>query len=203
MPKPRRLTQRYICDEADKTRGSEDIPVEIEEIIELKYKIQIVPLRELLKVVNTEGFLSKDKLEIYVDQERYINPIFKQRLRFTLAHELGHYILHPEFYEDVEFKKPEDIITFFNSMNEDDLHWFEYQANEFAGRILVPVTKLESLINGNKSYIEELKGKFQESDGHDDLILDAFSRKICGDFDVSNDVIKIRIHKERLIEHFS
>ena len=60
-----------------------------------------------------------------------------KRQRFTLAHELGHYILHKE--KSVEFVDT----TFFRS---DEMDSIEYHANEFAARLLMPENTVRNLI---------------------------------------------------------
>lgn len=62
----------------------------------------------------------------------------KKRQRFTLAHELGHYILHKE--KNSEFK---DAVFFRN----ETMDPMEYNANEFAGELLMPEKILRDRIN--------------------------------------------------------
>lgn len=64
-----------------------------------------------------------------------------KRQRFTMAHELGHYMLHKG--KNTEFADT----TFFRS---DDMSSIEYQANEFAARLLIPENLLRKLIDENK-----------------------------------------------------
>ena len=61
----------------------------------------------------------------------------KKRQRFTLAHELGHYILHKERNSD--FK---DTIFFRNEI----LDSMEYSANEFASQLLMPENNIRKSI---------------------------------------------------------
>ncbi len=61
-----------------------------------------------------------------------------KRQRFTMAHELGHYILHKE--KNVEFVDT----TFFRNSEKDAV---EYNANEFASRLLMPESEVRTLID--------------------------------------------------------
>lgn len=61
----------------------------------------------------------------------------KKRQRFTLAHELGHYILHKE--KNTGFK---DAIFFRNEV----LDSMEYSANEFASQLLMPEGNIKKCI---------------------------------------------------------
>jgi len=69
------------------------IPVPIEEIAEFKLGVNIIPIPNLQKTFEVEGFISSDLQNIYVDQ--FILYERPTRYRFTLAHEIGHIFLHP------------------------------------------------------------------------------------------------------------
>ena len=75
----------------------------------------------------------------------------KKRQRFTLAHEIGHYILHKE--KNSEFK---DTIMFRNEV----LDPMEYKANEFAGELLMPENNLREYIKNGTRNIGELANIF-------------------------------------------
>lgn len=78
-----------------------------------------------------------------------------KRQRFTMAHELGHYILHKG--KNIEFVDT----TFFRS---DEMDSIEYSANEFASRLLMPEDKLRKLIDEDKiKNIGELAYRFEVS----------------------------------------
>jgi Zn-dependent peptidase ImmA (M78 family) len=62
-------------------------------------------------------------------------------MRFTLAHELGHAVLHRELYEWYAQSDVNDVIGWTNLVRDFQVNadpFFERQANEFAGRLLVP-----------------------------------------------------------------
>ena len=59
------------------------------------------------------------------------------RKRFTLAHELGHYVLHRRRQGDFSDS------VFFRSFDMDNI---EYAANEFASEILMPESEVRKLI---------------------------------------------------------
>ena len=82
------------------------------------------------------------------------NRHHKNRQRFTLAHELGHYILHKE--KNAAF---EDT-TFFRGGQMDAI---EYAANSFAATILMPETKIKELIEEGNQNISLLAEKFNIS----------------------------------------
>lgn len=76
------------------------IPIPIEEIVEFKLKVDIVPVPNLQKDFDIEGFTSSDLQNIFVDD--YILSERPTRYRFTLAHEVGHIILHKEIFTKVK-----------------------------------------------------------------------------------------------------
>ena len=73
-----------------------EIPIPIEEIAEFQMGLDIVPVLGMLKNFDVDGFTSSDLSNIYVDEFIYSNR--PGRYRFTLAHEVGHIILHKEIY---------------------------------------------------------------------------------------------------------
>lgn len=75
----------------------------------------------------------------------------KKRQRFTLAHELGHYILHRE--QNAEFK---DAVFFRDEV----LDSMEYKANEFASELLMPEKLVRHCINDGLRNIGELAERF-------------------------------------------
>src|SRR5438477_274899 len=71
------------------------IPIPIEEIIEFDLGIEIIPFRGLRDRFAIDGFLSNDLAAITVDE--HIMSRNPGRYRFTLAREIGHFILHADY----------------------------------------------------------------------------------------------------------
>jgi len=74
---------------------------------------------------------------------------------------------------------------------------FEFQANEFAGRLLVP---RESLILEIEACLETLKknGLLNYVSENPDAVLSRISPTLCKPFGVSTQVIEIRVQREEL-----
>lgn len=167
------------------------IPVPIEEIVEFKLGLDIFPIPNLQKELNIDGCIALHISTIFVDQfvlENYIN-----RYRFTLAHELAHLLLHKEVLEECQATSSEKVLEFIRSIPEGIHSRMEFQANAFAGLVLVPTNHLELAILEAISMIpKELK-----KEKHGPEILNYLSKYI-GDkkFQVSAEVIKIRIKNE-------
>ena len=111
------------------------IPVPIEEIVEFDLKINIVPVLGLQREYEVEGFTSGDLKNIYVDEYVYTDRI--TRYRFTLAHEIGHIVLHRHLYSAHKFNSIDGWKEFINSLTEKEHSWLEYQGYAFAGLVLV------------------------------------------------------------------
>ena len=100
-----------------------EIPIPIEEIIELKLGLNIFPFPRLYKDHGLNVFLSRDRSTIYVDEIQFNQ--FNEIYRYTLAHELGHYVLHKACYEDLPFQSPADYMKWRLSVPPDEISWFE------------------------------------------------------------------------------
>lgn len=142
--RPKRRTDQQIGDIAERFRGEHpefsEIPVDIEQIIE-DLGIDTIPIPGLKQLFKRSGldidaFISSDFSSITVDQG--IMMRFVPRFRFSLAHEIGHMVLHPEFYGKLESGDSEEWIQAFLRIPQHLWKPFEKQANEFAGQLLVP-----------------------------------------------------------------
>ena len=120
---------------------------------------------------------------------------YTNRLRFTYAHEIGHLVLHTEEIKQCEFRTENDWKGFREDMSEDDLNWFEQQAYEFAGRLLVPKQALIQELNKNEDNIHQFQSVYENDD---ELLKQAISRVICDKFGVSDKVIFRRIKNEQV-----
>lgn len=111
----------FIRSMVNKTLGKEIImPVDIEGILTDKYSFDV--LRIDLKG-NICAVVDLDDRVIGLNKDHHIH-----RQRFTLAHELGHYLLcHKE-------RKKEELV-----INLNDTDQYEWEANIFAGELLVPL----------------------------------------------------------------
>lgn len=70
------------------------------------------------------------------------------RWRFTLAHEIGHLILHSKLFKDkISEKTDTDFsLSFKYSVSEMTSRRLEYQANLFAGHLLLPINTLQQVV---------------------------------------------------------
>ncbi len=140
----------YISKEELRTRASTflaehnsggNVPLDIERIIEANLGMDIVPMPGLQESYDIDGFITRDLTEIRVDEYVYLNR--EHRYRFTLAHELGHKVLHGELWQSFDFHSVaewKEAVT--ASIPEKEYSYIEFHANTFAGLILVPPVPL-------------------------------------------------------------
>ena len=87
------------------------------------------------------GQISFSPVVIYLDNGQAST---NERIRFTLAHELGHFLLGHGNYMDRENCREEDIaIDHSHVINISDIYRMEWQANYFASCLLLPKKQFE------------------------------------------------------------
>jgi len=212
--KPKRLTWERVRSIVEEVRSEyidpvDTIPVPIHKIIEFKLGLEIQPIYGLKDKVDTEGFLQSNLTTISVDSKTYLDDRYKFRLNFTLAHEIGHLILHAEQYRNMNFASEKEFIEFQQSVDENSLEWFEKQANEFAGRLLVPIDNLRELIAEQEEYCKQYTERLRNGDEDlsdkeiESFVIDALASRIYKKFEVSKEVVKRRIRTENLKSEFA
>ncbi|MCK4505367.1 MAG: ImmA/IrrE family metallo-endopeptidase [Candidatus Aegiribacteria sp.] len=183
-----------------RTSRENEIPVDIEMIVESDLGIRPIPVHGLMDRFNIDGFTSSDFTSIYVDQDIFWKS--EQRYRFTLAHEVGHCIMHREVLSETEIKTLEDWIAFYSNMNEWTRGRFEFQGNAFAGMLLVPSNHLLKSFNENLTAIMDRINEAQERgisrSQYINSALDFITTRLCKQFNVSRGVIERRISAENL-----
>lgn len=119
-------------------------------------KLNINVVRDELPDSISGVFVVKDKkLALCVNSSH--SPT---RKRFTIAHEIGHYLLHSN--ETLHFdKNPTENEIFFRS---DVSSLAEVEANHFAAELLMPKDLVELTISKGVSTIDKLAGLFNVSE---------------------------------------
>lgn len=200
---PKRLTWAEIGKYADNFRKLycnpiDVLPVPIEKVIEFKLKIDIVPVFGLRERAGIESYIQKDLKTIGIDSQIYGDERYSKRYRFTLAHEIGHRVLHSDIIGSIDFKNEDEWIEFYSNNNDEDVEWFERQAHQFAGCLLVPREHLLKYVSDLKNNIKESANKVQQIEDKFDYISTAVSKKICDNFAVSHEVVKHRIKTDHI-----
>jgi Zn-dependent peptidase ImmA (M78 family) len=195
------IPQESIWAKADEVRNElcpdGSLPINLDTIIELKMDLSIEPVHNLFLENDMDAYLKRDLSGIVVDYNMYMNEKFANRLRFSFAHELGHYFLHSSIYKDMKFDSPREWKEFILGLPEREYGSFEWQANEFAGRLLVPRTVLEDKILVACQRLSEIE-MIDYLKKEPDAVLNLISPTLCRPFGVSNEVICIRAQREQL-----
>lgn len=119
---------------------SNDYPVDVEAICD-SLGIGVLPVSELSKAFRVDAFISSDFKTIYVDKREFERD--SHRYRFSVAHELGHYVLHRRYCPSNVSDLKEWMRVFRYIIN----NRAEFQANYFAGSLLVPEGELVKVLN--------------------------------------------------------
>lgn len=115
-------------------------PVDVEGICDY-LGIAIIPVNGLREELGVEAYTAVDFKTIYVDWSGYEDE--GVRYRFSVAHEVGHYILHREFFSSL-VESLEEWRGLSPGCNYDYVEW---QANYFAGCLLAPENELVRMLN--------------------------------------------------------
>ena len=78
-------------------------PIDILHIIEFDLQLEFIPIPGLKKAWDIDSFLLGDFSGIAIDEEEYMDDRYLNRIRYSTAHEIGHYILHRDIYDKCNF----------------------------------------------------------------------------------------------------
>ena len=199
--KCKRIDKKDIWAIADKVRNTywreSTLPIDIEKIVAFRLKLRIEPIHGLFSETDMDAYLMMDTTAIAVDYDSYMNEKFASRLRFSFAHELGHFFLHKEVFAAFYIHSLVDWKNFILTSPDYEYSSFEWQANEFAGRLLVPYSDLVTAIEKATSTIKE-NNLIDYLENDPDAVLSRISPMLCKPFGVSADVIKRRVEREGL-----
>lgn len=137
------ISQQQCWAAADEFRQqywpSAGIPVDVLAIAEFELNLEVRAITSLKEDADVDALLLGDWETLIVDQQQYLDDRFINRLRFSIAHELGHFVLHKAVFDAIPRRSAEAWVAFMLDMPEKEYGLLEYHANEFAGRLLVPL----------------------------------------------------------------
>jgi len=133
--------------------GSERFPIDVDQLAKrcaeiFKWNDPIVEIEEA-NIPSFDGMLfsNDEKTKWKIAYNSKLNS--KGRIRFTEAHELGHYVLHRQQQEKFLCSK-DDMLERPNEEN------IEYQADLFASYLLMPLDDFRSQLKGSKINLDIL-----------------------------------------------
>ena len=179
----------------DQFNENRDLPVPIEEIAEFKLQLEVIPVQGLLSDFDIDGFCSLDLSRIWVDQQTMQRS--SNRYRFTIAHEVGHLVLHRDLFSKFQINSIEEWMDFISGFDEREYGWFEQHAYNFAGLVLVPANEL-------KLGFDEGIGKLRQqgtnpNDLESSMLIQYVSHYLSRKFEVSEEVVARRLKKEKYL----
>lgn len=168
--------------------GSE-LPIDVDLIIE-KSGLDLFEARGLKRNSGIDAYLAPAIKTINFDPD-----VFEPRMRFSLAHEFGHYVLHKELIESSHISDFAEWKNFVENFPE--WMWFKIEghADEFAGQLLVPKEKIIEVIPEFSSQLTEVK---DHGITDIDLINNNLSKLMCINFNVSNGTMWKRLKNEEI-----
>jgi Zn-dependent peptidase ImmA (M78 family) len=186
-------------------KRNEILPVDVEAIAEFDLGLNIFPFPNLQQTFDIEGFISGDLNVIYVDEFIYYQR--PARYRFTLAHEVGHYVFHSDLIASFHPQSVADWKAFVLDIDEETYGWLEWQAYSFAAAVLVPPVSLKQNFRKElkllQPKIDFIRSQGLSIESSQDYIVNAIATKLIGIYDVSADVLNKRILKELEKGYFS
>lgn len=201
-PKLREAANKFLHE----FHPSFQIPVPIEEIAEFKLGLNIIPEPGLQNVLRDDGhgilgYTTSDLKEICVDEHIWRSR--PRRYRFTLAHEIGHIVLHRELFESHPFHTIDEWKAFIKNFPAKEYGFFEWQAYCFAGLVLVPESVLKPAVSKNlKTVLAVFKMDKCPSGEEFEPIWDTALELSSDDFDVSREALNKRAEYDVLRAHF-
>jgi Zn-dependent peptidase ImmA (M78 family) len=178
--------------------GRENVPVDVFSLVELDLRLDVIPFDDLSAKYQVDAAFTPDFTGIYVDAESYIlwerGPAWKQkRLRFTVAHELGHWAMHREYAARLKFASFDDFARHFKA-DDSSRYWLEKEANEFAGRLLVPIERLREQFDRFAAQIVSIIPDWLRSED----LRSKFADTVAPKFGVSQQTLLARLDRESL-----
>ena len=170
------------------SRYVDRFPVAIELIVEQDFEMDVVPIRGLQTAFNIDAFISRDMTTISVDEFVLENRL--NRYRFSLAHELGHRVLHREILREMEYETIEEWKSQIIEFPEKQYGFLEYQANTFANCPLLPPKPLDRSFD---LAVEKIRAAGLNPAVFTDGCLDSIATGLGKQFEVSRDVVLNRL----------
>ena len=166
------------------------------DLAEFDLGLELVPKARLRQAGDMEALLLGDLKTILVDRDAFLDPRSGNRLRFSVAHEIGHLILHADVYGGLRHENLEAWMEFLLAIPEAEYGWLESHAYEFAGRLLVPPEPLRTALVEAVQSAE--KAGFTEWDATGETALKLYGQPHSRQFGVSAEVIARRLRAEKL-----
>lgn len=193
---------QHVWSKIEELRGQYELleeqrtPIDVFTFFEVDLGLDPIPFDDFTAKYRVEAAITADFSGLYLDAEQYSlmerGPEWKlNRLRFTIAHELAHFFLHRDLPQAENFSSLPNFARWTANYG-GRKYTAEQEANEFAGRLLVPDTRLRSLFEEFAPEAEKLVPNFMQSGP----LRDKFADKVAPRFGVNAQVIAVRLDRD-------
>lgn len=194
------IPKERIWQEADRLRAAHpagrELPVKVLDLAEFDLHLDLVPVNGLREQLDIDALLMGDLKSILVDKRSFMSPRLEYRLHFSVAHEIGHLILHRDIYAGLQHSTAAEWFDYISAIPDVQYGWVEWQAYEFAGRLLVPPSALGEAF---QAAIQSARAAgYSDWLAADEAALDYIATRIAPKFGVSAEVIAKRLRVEKL-----
>lgn len=119
-----------------------DAPVEADYVLESIFDIEIVVADELYRTTSVHAFVAGGCRQVFVDREITLrDPAW---YNYTLAHEVGHLVLHRQVFAAATHRTRAEFEAFRRRIGTAAYGRLESQAHLFAGALIAPGRLLEA-----------------------------------------------------------
>lgn len=193
---------QHVWTKIEELRGQYELleeqqtPIDVFTFFEVDLRLDPLPFDDFTAKYRVEAAITADFSGLYMDAEQYSlmepGPEWKlNRLRFTIAHELARFFLHRDLPQAENFSSLPNFARWTANYG-GRKYTAEQEANEFAGRLLVPDTRLLSLFEDFAPEAEKLVPNFMQSGP----LRDKFADKVAPRFGVNAQVIAVRLDRD-------
>lgn len=195
------LSNEAIWQAADGFRESAPLsghnlpPIDVIFIVDVILKFDVIDIPDMFADLRVDAAIVPAERAIYMDREALErwdrkDHWIERRLRFTVAHELGHFALHQDYMAGVTFPSIEEFKSWILEHRQN--RRVEDQADEFAGRFLVPVEVLRKSYDQYVQNIARADPNWRDIEGMREHI----AKRLASRFGVNHQVIETRFDHE-------
>lgn len=126
-------------------------------------------------------------------------------MRFSFAHEIGHFILHKNIYSGFGIKNLKDYYELLERIPQEQYGYIETQANKFANYLLIPRDKLILKRSQFIKQNEKVKRLIISKKIDNKTMNSYFAMPMAKIFGVSEDAMEIALNdiSNEIIDHIS
>ena len=175
--------------------GHEMPPIDVMYIVDVILRFNVIDLPDLRVDLNMDAAIIPEERTIYIDRDsiqgwQRHNRRIERRLRFSVAHELGHFFLHRDYYRGLAFTTFAHFKQWILEHRRNNR--LEDQADEFAGRFLVPPDILAAEYDHYREKMAAADPDWHEIEG----MRSRLAERIAPRFGVNRQVIETRFARE-------